>query len=568
MPRDADAWIRLETADFTLFSNAGEKATRRIAADLERLRSTLARLDPGLELSSPSPTFLFVFRDARSFSPYRRLFGGRPVEGGGYFVARSEANYVAIDADPRRDARAIVYHEYLHYVMRNSHAGLPLWLHEGIGELYSTFSTVGGEARIGIPVVEHVRWLREQPLMPLADLLSLEAESRDYNEGSRRGAFYAESWALTHYLLVGSEARRAQVPRFFKALARGESAMDAFRSSFGDVAVLEKELQSYVRRQIFQYREMAVGPVSGETTASVSPLPRPELFARLGLLLAYLDPSLAPAAEEHFRVALAEQPENGAALAGLGVLGTQAGRSAEARPYLQRAAAAAPDDFLIQYLHGALELEQAPDPEAVRRAREALSRAVAIRPAFGDAWARLAFVTGLAGAIRREDLAPFETAHRLLPGRMDVAFNLMLAYARSGQERKAEEIIERVIAAHGTPAEAERARVAWANEVHAEAERLLQDEKLDEALPILEEAAAKAGNAEQRARLGDRIAEVKRVIAYNRFADRYNEALDLSRKMRDKEAIAILKDLIVEAPTPGQADQARWLLQQLESVKR
>ncbi|HYN21184.1 MAG TPA: tetratricopeptide repeat protein [Thermoanaerobaculia bacterium] len=451
--------------------------------------------------------------------------------------------------------------------MRNSYPSLPLWLHEGIGELYSSFSTSGGKARIGIPVVEHMHWLGDQPLMPLADLLNLGAESRDYNEGSRRGVFYAQSWALTHYLLVGSEARRQQAPRFFQALKRGESATEAFRSSFGEMAVLEKELQIYVRRRIFQYREIPVGPVAGESAAAASRLPRPELFARLGLLLAYVDPSLAPAADEHFRAALAEQPENGAALTGLGVLAEQAGRPEEAHPYLRRAAAAAPDDFLIQYLHGDRELEQAPDPEAVRRAREALSRAVAIRPAFGDAWARLAFATGLAGTLRPEDLAPFETAHRLLPARMDVAFNLMLAYARSGQKRKAEEIIDTVIAAHGTPAEAERARVAWANEVHAEAERLLQAEKLEEALPILEEAA-KAGNAEQRARLGDRIAEIKRIIAYNRFAERYNEALDLSRKMRDKEAIAILKDLVVEAPTPGQAEQARWLLNQLESVKR
>lgn len=555
----------METADLTLFSNAGESATRRIAGDLERLRSTLAQLDPGLALSSPSPTFLFVFRDARSFSPYRRVFGGRPVEGGGYFLARPEANYVAIDADPRRNARAIVYHEYLHYVMRNSYASLPLWLHEGIGELYSTFSASGGVARIGEPVEEHVRWLGENPLMPLSDLLSLDAESRDYNEGSRRGVFYAESWALTHYLLLGSEARREQASRFFQALARGESSTEAFRTCFGDLAKLEKELQIYIRRRIYQVRQVPIGPVSGETTASVKPLPRPELLARLGLLLAYLDPSLAPAAREHFQAALAEQPDNGAALAGLGVLAMQ-DRPEEARAYLQRAAAAAPDDFLIQYLHGDYELDQ-PDSQAVDRAREALARAVAIRPVFADAWARLAYATGLAKSLKPEDLVPFETAHRLLPARMDVAFNLMLAYARTGQKQKAEEVIDRVIAAHGTPEEAEHARAAWANEVHAEAELLLQAEKLEEALPILEEAARK-GNAEQRARIGDRIAEIKRVIAYNRFADRYNEALELSRQMKDKEAIAILKELIVEAPTPNQADQARWLLKQLESVKR
>jgi tetratricopeptide (TPR) repeat protein len=565
LPPDADAWIRLETDGFTLYSNAGEATIRRVAADLERLRDALAQLDPGLELTSPSPTFLFVFRNGRSFSPYRLIFEGRPVDVGGYFLARPEANYVAIDADPRGDAQAILYHEYLHSVLRNNYPGLPLWLHEGMAELYSTFSAAGGEARIGLPVAEHVRWLRDNPLIPLAELFAVDVRSRDYNEGVRRGVFYAESWALAHYLLVGSEARREQAARFFESLARGERGAAALKA-FGEVEALERELRTYVRRRLFQYRQVPVGPAAGATAASVRPLPRSDLLAGLGFLLAFLDRSQAPAAAEHFQAALADKPDHGPALAGLGVLEELAGRPEAAGPFLEKAAAAAPEDFLVQYRHGMNRLALA-DPESVRRARDAFARAVALRPAFGDAWARLAYAIGLAGPMAPESLAAFETAHRLLPSRMDVAFNLMLAYVRTGQRRKAEEVIERVIAVHGGPVEAERARAAWASEVQAEAERLVQQEKLEEALPLLEEAA-RAGTPELRAEIGERLDELRKVLAYNRFGDQLDEATRLADDGKLDQAIRLLEDLAAHAPTPGQAAEARRRLEQLRQMRQ
>src|SRR6185295_20102702 len=71
LPRK-DEWLEVRSANFTLFSNAGESNTRRIAGDLERLRDALGQLAPGVALSSPTPTYIFVFKDAGSFRPYLR----------------------------------------------------------------------------------------------------------------------------------------------------------------------------------------------------------------------------------------------------------------------------------------------------------------------------------------------------------------------------------------------------------------------------------------------------------------------------------------------------------------
>ena len=68
LPRK-EPWIELRTANFTLYSNAPEKTVRRVGEDLERLRDALSQLLPSLMLNSPSPTYIFVFKDAESFKP-------------------------------------------------------------------------------------------------------------------------------------------------------------------------------------------------------------------------------------------------------------------------------------------------------------------------------------------------------------------------------------------------------------------------------------------------------------------------------------------------------------------
>jgi tetratricopeptide (TPR) repeat protein len=564
LPPDADAWIRLESDHFTLFSNAGDRPTRRLAADLERLRATLAQLDPDLKLSplsSPSPTFLFVFKDGRALAPYRLVFEGKPVDVGGYFLSRTEANYVAINADPRGDARSIVYHEYLHYVLRNNYPGLPLWLHEGMAQLYSTFDTKGAEARIGRPIEAHARWLQSNPLLPLSELFALDVHSKDYHEGARRTVFYAQTWVLAHYLLVGNPGRRDLTLRYLRTLSRGEPV--------GESAVggeLDAELLAYVKRGVFTHIEAPAGAVA-EASFRVAPLPRAELLARLGLLLSFLDPSRRADAEEHLKAALAANPEHGAALAGLGVLADLSGRQDEAASWLERAARAAPDDFLVQYHYGLNRLELGPDRAALRQAAEAFRRAVTLRPEFADAWARLGYALSFETPLPPEAERAFETAHRLRPSDTGTAYNLMLIRLRNGKAEEAEALIDRVIAVEGGPAEAERARAVWIEELRGAAERQLEQGDLEAALPLLEEITAKAAGP-QKEGLQRRLNEVREVHAYNRFAERYDEAVRLSDESRWDEAIQLLEDLAANAPTPGQATQARRLIEEIRRIRR
>ncbi len=67
----ADGWRRVDTDHFILFSSADTGRTDEIGAALERLRQVLARTFTGMEVNSPLPTYIFLFRDADAFRPYR-----------------------------------------------------------------------------------------------------------------------------------------------------------------------------------------------------------------------------------------------------------------------------------------------------------------------------------------------------------------------------------------------------------------------------------------------------------------------------------------------------------------
>jgi len=219
LPKPGQDWIELRTANFRFFSNAGRTATRRVAIDLEELRAVLAELTE-YDLHSPVPTSIYVFKSDRSFRPFKILYKDRPAELSGYFIGDSNGNFIALNADSP-DASAIVYHEYVHYVSANNLWYLPLWFSEGLAELYESFTVEGDTVYIGLPIIRHVAVLRRAPLIPLDQLFAVARDSELYNEADRKGIFYAQSWALVHYLLLGDEERRQQLFRYLGMVRSG-----------------------------------------------------------------------------------------------------------------------------------------------------------------------------------------------------------------------------------------------------------------------------------------------------------------------------------------------------------
>jgi len=89
--------------------------------------------------------------------------------------------------------------------------------------------------------------------IPLADLVKVDHKSPLYNESARSSIFYAESWALVHYLLLGEQQKYgSHAGGFVAALAGGASFEDASQRQLGLTGdQLQQLLTRYIRGDMF-----------------------------------------------------------------------------------------------------------------------------------------------------------------------------------------------------------------------------------------------------------------------------------------------------------------------------
>ncbi|RMH18865.1 MAG: hypothetical protein D6696_12170 [Acidobacteria bacterium] len=586
-PEDA-VWTRFDTASFTLLSVADREETWRLGGDLERLRATLAVLFPGVVLTSPKPSYVYVFDEYESFAPYRMLSEGtartdrtyfsshglRFVPDGtdsadpAYFVSHPHGDYMAVLLTGSVNPRALLYKPYLHEVLSLNLPTLPLWLRYGLVEFFSTFDSDDELAYAGRPPPEHLHWLRYGKLLPAGELTSFTALPA---KGDERTVFLAESWAFAHYLLLGEH--RPRVLDFIRRLRRGEApdaAFDAtFRPLLDDPAALDRALADYARQTRFNVLHVRVERPS--LAAVARPLSRAELLFRLGDLLIHASPERSAEAAAHFRAALASDPDHGPAHAGLGYVAELAGDHQRAARSYARAAALAPDDFLVQYLYGESLLRRlghrrpADDEQqaVLDGARSAFARSVELRPDYAEAWARLGFAYELDPRPSPASIEALERAAELLPGRWDVAFNLLLACARAGEDEKAEQLVARLRATGAGEDQLARANEVLMQLAYRRANRLAGRERLDDAVALLGRVVLGSRDEELRARAEQQLATFAQAARHNRFAARYLEALGRYREGDLEAARAMLEALAGEATNGRQREAVTILLQEV-----
>jgi hypothetical protein len=249
-----DTWTSVRSKNFSLVGNASEKDIRQVATRLEQFRDVFTRLFSKVKFTSPVPTTVIVFKSDNSYKPFKPI-----SDVSGYFQSGEDVNYITLTTEQRSDDPfRTIFHEYVHLLVNNTMGrNVPIWFNEGLAEFYSTFRMEEGNRKVilGDVVSNHVLYLREQKMIPLRVLFSVEHDSPQYNETSKRGVFYAESWALMHYLIEGNKGqRKEQLGRFISLLTANVPPEKAFQQAFQtSYEVIEKELRDYVQR--FQERQ-------------------------------------------------------------------------------------------------------------------------------------------------------------------------------------------------------------------------------------------------------------------------------------------------------------------------
>jgi tetratricopeptide (TPR) repeat protein len=434
-------WVEVRTPHFEIVSSLSAEATSALARDAELFHSA-AEFVMGAVFPTPAvPTRIYAF-DGRGFE---RPFDVRGEPG--YFLPSLRAATIVLRTGDgwRLDATERVRHEYVHYLLRNL-GGFerPLWFDEGSAEFLSTVEVKDGHVDLGRFREDHVNLLRDQPWVPLIRILQTQ-DLEDWGP-RRRQVFDAESWAFVHYLNFARGERgrgQEQLARYFRRIAEGASHERAVEQAFGvGSSGLDRELHRFVRGDRFDSVAFRLRSSEPPGASGMRPLARDEVLTRLG----WLSISLARAkqARRYFEQAVAAEPRNARAHAGLGAADAFGGRWEAAIPHYQQALGIAPDDVRNQldtgaYYHGRARATVDAEARAsfAALARHHYTRSWQLGDPLPEAYAMYGATFLLEGQQAERALEPLEAANRMLGSSMEIKLLLARAYARLGRPRQA-----------------------------------------------------------------------------------------------------------------------------------
>lgn len=160
-----ESWVEVRTPNFTVISNSGEKEARRIADQFEQFREVFHTSLPQLRVDLGKPLIIFAVKNEDSLKLL--LPGFWEVKGhahpAGLYSPGEERHFVAVRTDIEGEyPYEVVYHEYTHAITDLNFRGLPLWLNEGLAELYGYSSIHEKEVDIGKAARDHLQVLQHR----------------------------------------------------------------------------------------------------------------------------------------------------------------------------------------------------------------------------------------------------------------------------------------------------------------------------------------------------------------------------------------------------------------------
>ena len=319
-------WLKLRSANFELFTSAGERTGRQTIEQFERTRAFFQQAMQR-EVANSTPVRILLFRSKKEYLPYRL---GEVADA--FYLSGPDADLIVLVAGSEPST---VIHEYVHLLVRHSGLRLPLWINEGLSDLYSTMRQAGKRTLVGHPLPGRVATLNREGWVPLEDVLLADRDSQQFTKRAHVGKFYAQSWALTHMLNLTKEYR-PKLTELMQLLTDGTPSVTALETVYGiTIEELQRELKAYVRQDRWN---AAVFDIKLEKGAE-RPSAEPAADLEVGLLLADLlaNTEKTEGARAMYDKVSSENPEAPGPYEGLGLLEYRLGNKDQARIHFGRA---------------------------------------------------------------------------------------------------------------------------------------------------------------------------------------------------------------------------------------
>lgn len=260
-------WRKAVSEHFIIYGDVSEGTLQNYTRKVERFDQLLRTWFPPGNPDIIPPRLTIYLADRRA--DMQEVWPDIPSNVDGFYTPGEERIF-AVTGGTGADSDNTLFHEYgHHYMYQNLPGAFPGWFSEGFAEYFATADLSPGHMRVGLhsPGRMNSLTLGTNSWMPMEQVL----RSRSYDTGSRGHFYYAESWALTHYLMSTPE-RRAKLFLYLSAITGGRDPVDALVGTIDRTpAELQDDVRRYISGRINFISQPYEFPVADVTVSALSP---------------------------------------------------------------------------------------------------------------------------------------------------------------------------------------------------------------------------------------------------------------------------------------------------------
>ncbi len=554
-----ETWRKLSTPEFTLLTSLAEKDATRWTKEFAQFVAALR--DHFHYKGALPPLTMVVFAKTADFERFRPLRAdGKPEEVDGFFYRHGSWSVAGLSGTTLSDeAKRIILHEGVHWFLSQIDPPNPVWLEEGMAEVFSTFTTRKDKAEWGQPIGDHVALLNLSKPLPLERLLFTGHSDLFGDDSLHTSMVYAESWAFVHFMIFGQKnIPTTAMADYFDARRKGQHPDEAFHVAFGKTyAEMDKLLARYLSDGKYYMHSQPLAALPEIAVAPASPAEVDLALGRLALAARRRD---VAAARARSYIAAASADPRGHEL--LGDVYDQNDHAEEAKAEYELAVQLGTKDFEPYF-----DLAQREHSEAMEQGAESLSstasrrianryeQVINLNPRYRPAYQNLAGVLGVVEPWSDEDRKFVEFGLQIFPDDAMLQLGAALLTYRAGDHVKAHAQLDAVLAitdglSGKTKAYARQIESMWQQqEIINRIETLTNEEKYPEAIAFVEDSLKQ--NLDSRLRF--QLVRMKTTLRTEFASKNVKDALDDRRFADARRALEEYMKLDIPAAMRAQA---------------
>jgi hypothetical protein len=261
-------WLQINSAHFTVVTDAGDKKGREVAFRFEQMRSEFATLLGKDRLNQSIPLTILALKNDKSFYQIAPLRQGQPIDVPGFLLTGEDQDFIVLNLFEEESWRAVA-HDFALMLLTYNYPPAQGWFDEGLAEYFSSIRLdnkqieIGGDPELNPSVTQDLlgnqrethaaksltELLGAQVWLSLPDLFAMKHDPSNRNEGTHHTLYYAESWIVMHYLL--HERKLPETGAYFDlVLNQHVPVEEAIQKAYGMSSIqMEEAIKAYFRSQ-------------------------------------------------------------------------------------------------------------------------------------------------------------------------------------------------------------------------------------------------------------------------------------------------------------------------------